>query len=166
MLVNIPVAIIACNASNNFHGWWIEQPLLLASELASVSSFSLTDRPIFIHDFNGRSDIPLSPDSFSYYSLATVFAVEGTSDNVSLPIAFTGANPPPFGFDWTNNNQSLITLDGSGIGAGGDNGRLVGTGKGLTVLNPRRSDSGVYEVTASNTAGTGRLNTLLVVRCK
>lgn len=100
-----------------------------------------------------------------YFLLTAKFVVEGIN-NVTLPIAFVGANPPPSSFNWMRNDQPLLSLDGSGSGSGGDGGRLIGTGTGVMLHSPRRSDSGVYQVSASNTGGTGSLNALLVVRCK
>ena len=95
-----------------------------------------------------------------------MFVVEEVDDNVTLPLAFVGANPPPGSFLWMLNDEPLLSLDGSGDGSGGDGGRFVGTGNGVMLHSPRRRDSGVYTVTATNGGGTGRLSALLVVRCE
>lgn len=126
----------------------------------------VADRPIFRHGFfDGQGELVISPDS-GYFSLTAIFAVEEMDDNVTLPIAFIGANPLPSSFQWLHNDQPLLTLDGSGDGRGGDGGRFVGTENGVMLHSPCRRDSGVYAVTATNTGGSGSLNALLVVRCE
>ena len=106
---------------------------------------------------NGRRERRESDDAFA---LDAVYIKEKPGKDAMIPLVFLGAYPPIEAFYWTVNNNILEVNN--------NNRKYAANASQLVIYDVSRSDSGVYGVTAVNSAGTSRGSSgvSLTVRCE
>ena len=98
-----------------------------------------------------------------FYNLDAIYVTEGERSEVSIPLVLFGANPDIVTYEWTVNNNTLGINNNNN-----NNGKYAANASQLVISDVSRSNSGVYGVTAVNSAGPGRgtMGASLVVRCE